>query len=157
MDTVPIFLLNKVALPYVKHYATPYTKKMKEISSLIGREIPEAPYSVLLPRMEHYSTIISRNLKYAARNDPIRRGSEWSIMLEFSSDIQHLCDSKSKKHLEVSTEESTGGKGPVLLAVGRVTHWLYGERGETCGQGRRQMRQGTKRQKRRGKRGARVM
>lgn len=49
-------------------------------------------------------------------------------MLEFSSDATAILHHRaSKKHLEVSTEEPACGKSPVLLAVGRVTHWLYGE------------------------------
>jgi len=78
--------------------------------------------------MEHYSTIISRNLKVCSHKQPYKEMIRVEVMLEFSSDttsVQH--HRASKKHLEVSNEKPAGGKDPVLPAVGRVTHWLYGD------------------------------
>jgi len=77
------------------------------------------------------------------------------VMLEFSSDTTSVEQHRaSKKHLEVSTEKPAGGKDPVLPAVGRVTHWLYGDEqaGKVVGRGGKEQKK-----KRRGKRGARVM
>jgi len=77
------------------------------------------------------------------------------VMLEFSSDttsVQH--HRASKKHLEVSNEKPAGGKDPVLPAVGRATHWLYGDEhaGKVVGRWGKEQKK-----KRRGKKGARVM
>jgi len=67
------------------------------------------------------------------------------VMLEFSSDttsVQH--HRASKKHLEVSTEKPAGGNWEGPRTPRRWSRNPLVIRGRTCGQGRQQMRQGTK-------------